>query len=218
MITMFSMITVAAKNLIAGRIAVVLEPFIKLCSVVKEPAFSSELSTVVLDVVKGQKEAFLLTTTGATISAIGVNGSVLKPVVVGEGVLFTLFRVVFGPLCSAFGSLFGMCPGVFGVILFKVFLGPFRPIMPVLLKTFRTLPTMPLLLVFRLMAFGTSLNHGVTSIIKSIIDYMDNVKRKAQRPERNLVGPSGPKRLAPRTGDDMVCTWLRSQAVSCGTV
>ncbi len=50
-----------------------------------------------------------------------------------------------------------------------------------------------------------------TAMVK--IDYESKVKGKVQRPSRKGVGPSGPKRLAPRTGDDMVCSaWEHAAA------
>jgi succinate dehydrogenase/fumarate reductase cytochrome b subunit len=212
-ITVFTMITVATKNLITGRIRVVLEPFVEFGSMLKKSSFLSESVPVIIDVIQIQEKALRLSATGTTISAISVNSLVLEPVVIGKGVLSALNRIVLIPLCSTFGIAFKNVRLM--QVFFQPFLGPFGPITPVSVNTFRTLPTMPLGLILRLAALRACFYHGITSVIKTLSDYGIIVKGKAQRPERNLVGASVPKRLAARTAEDMVCSaWERAAALN----
>jgi hypothetical protein len=208
------MITIATKNLITGRITIILEPFVKLGSVVKESTFSSKLSSIVIDMVEGQEKRFSFSTTSAPVSSISVNCCVLKPVVIGKGVFSTLLGVILSPFCSNIRLMCGMILTVSSVVFLEHFLGIFAPFTPVFKDTFCALPSMPFLLVFGLATLGTNLNHGITSfIVKTIYDYKNNVKGKVQRLFRKEVGSSDPKRIAARTADDIVCSAWKLAAV-----
>jgi hypothetical protein len=213
MITVLSMITVATKNLIPRRIRIILEPFVKFGTMMIKSTGFSENIPVIVDVIQIQKKAFRLSAAGATVSPISDNSLVLEPVVVGKSDLFTLLGIFFGPLCSTLGSLSGMRLSVFGTIIRKVFFGSFRPIVSVFPKAFRTLTTVPLWLVFLSTAFHTDFNHGLSSVIETILDYGTHVKRKVQRLSLRRVGASVPKRIATRTVDDIVCSAWEHAAV-----
>jgi len=203
MITVFTMITVTTKNLITGRKARILQPFIKFGTVVKESVSPTELTPVIIDMIECQKERFGFSAAGAYIAAIGPDSFVLKTKIVVKAMVTMLCGIINVPLCSSFNvTRTGMVP----TVISKPNAGTRTPFNTIIVKAFLTLATVPGLLVFRLMASGTGFNHGVTSIIKTLSDYGINVKGKVQRPSRKGVGASVPKRLAARTADDMVCS------------
>lgn len=251
MISMFTMITVAAKNLISGRIAIILEPFVKSGSMMSEIKFFSKLTSIIIDMINCQKIWFCFTAAGTTIAAVSHYRFVLKPVIICKGIFSTLFRVLLVPFCGTDGIDLSQ---MWSTLIFsQPRFGAFSPSTSVFMKTIVALTAMPLslcfcfsasgtsfssrlffccicplvtivtvfaytvspfFLVFLLTTFGTDFNHGITCIIKTLFDYEINVKWKAQRPSRKGVGTSVPKRLAPGTGDDMVCSaWKLAAAL-----
>jgi hypothetical protein len=214
MIPMLTMITVATKNLIARRISVVLEPFVKFGSVMKKSALSSELTAIVIDVVKSQEKAFCFSATGAAISSISKNSLVLKSIVVGKSVFSSLFGMFQVPFCSAIGI--GFSKMRLFVIFPKILFGLFSPLSSVVANTPIASSSVPLRLRLLNPTLGPNfLNHGIyplINVIRTIFDYNNKVKGKVQRPFRKEVGASVPKRIAPRTGDDMVCSAWRHAA------
>ena len=211
MVSMLPMITVATKNLITRRIALVFQPFVELSPMVKKPHFFSKLAAIIIDMVKREEKGFGFTAAGASIATISSNGFILKAIVIVKRNFATPFRVVLVPFNRA-GSIFNR-------MLFPVFTQPisgtFIPFAAVLFKAFFALTAMPAFLVFCLSALRACFNHKfVSSVIESIIDCESKVKSKVQRLSRKGVGPSGPKRLAPRTGDDIVCSaWEHAAAL-----
>lgn len=210
MITMLTMITVATKNLIAGRISVVFQPFVKLVSVVKKATLPAKLTTIIIDVVESQKERFSFTAASANVTTVSDNSLMLKPVVVIKRYDLPAFCMILVPLSSPNSVL---CR-----ILLSVFDNPFTgtdiPFRTVFVKAFFALFSVPFQLVFLLLATRTSFNHDISSVIKTIFDYEYKVKGKVQRSFRKEVGASVPKRIAPRTGDDMICSvWEHAAAL-----
>ena len=210
MISVFTMIAVGTKNLITGRPVVDFKPLVELWPMMKEVMFFSELTSIIVDVVNVQKKRLGFTTASAFIASVCLNDFILKAVIVGKGILFALLRVFFAPLYGTFGILRRMFLAVVSNPLNR----PQFPFLAILHKAFVTLPSVPSLLILRFSTPRTSFNHGLTSIVKSIFDYDDNVKGKVQRPSGNGVGSSDPKRIAPRTGEDMVCSaWKHAAAL-----
>ena len=208
MISMFTMIAVGTKNLKTGRPVIRFQPLVELRSMMKEVVGFSKRASVIVDVVDVQKKWFGFSAASASISPISHYRLVLKAVIVGKGDFAALLRVVFGPLHGTFRVL----RRVFLAIITDPIDRPQFPFFAVLHKALVTLPSVPFLLILRLVASGTGFNHGFASVVKSIFDYDYNVKGKVQRPERNLVGSSDPKRIAARTAGDMVCSAWRHAA------
>jgi hypothetical protein len=214
MISVFTMIAVTTKNLIAGRIARILQPLVKFGPVVKEAVRFPELASIVVDMIKCQKHGFGFSATGADVATIGPDRLILKAIVVVKAMLAVFRSVVKVPLCSPFDVT---RPGMVSSVIPKPVTGTGTPFNTIVVKAFLTLATVPVILVFRLVTFGTGFNHGFTSVIKMLSDYGINVKGKVQRPSGNGVGSSDPKRIAPRTGEDMVCSAWEHAAVSFET-
>lgn len=210
-VAMLTMITVATQNLITGRPTLIAKPFVELRAVVIEAGFLPELAPVVVDVIEVKEQAFGFTAAGASVPTVSLNGGILEPVVVGQRILPALFGMVLVPFCSTIGV--DLSQVRLSIVFLKPFLGTDRPFSSVLENARPALLSMPAVLVLNLMAFGTFFNHGLTSVIKSIYDYANNVKGKAQRSSRQGVGASAPKRLAARTADDMICSaWKHAAA------
>jgi hypothetical protein len=176
-ITVFTMITITAKNLIPRRISVVLEPFIKFGSVMKEAVSFSKFSSVIIDVIKIQEKALGFSAAGTTIAAVGINGLVLQTVVISKAMFSMLISVVNVPLCSPFGIAFRM----FMAIVFKPFLRPLAPLSSILKDTFFTALTMPFVLIFGFVAFVTRLYHGIVSVIKPSQGESATIREKSRR-------------------------------------
>ena len=215
-ITVFTMIAVTTKNLIASRIAPVTKPFVKFASVMKEAGLFSELTSIIIDMVKVQKEAFSFSATRAFVATVSHDRGILKAIIIGKSILPSLDRIILVPFRSTVGVDLSKVRLL--VVLPQIFLRAFSPITAIVVNTLCASPSVPLFLGFSFAAFRTSFsNHGINplfEIIKLIFDYTNKVNGKAQRPFRKEVGPSGPKRLAARTADDMVCSaWKLAAAL-----
>lgn len=209
-IPMFTVIAITTKNLIARWVSIGFKPFVESCSMMKKIMAFPKCATVIIDVVKGEKQPFSLTAASASIATISHNSLVLKSVIVGKRMFTVLFDILFVPFSSSFNVTFS---GIGLTVVSKPFLRALRPFSSVFKATLFALETVKVLVRSNVTAFFTSF-HGVTSILKMILDYEINVKGKAQRPFRKEVQPSGWKRLAPRTGDDMVCSIRKLIAVA----
>jgi hypothetical protein len=212
MITVFTMITVGAKNLKTGRPFVGLEPVVKEMTSEK-PQFLPVFVSIICNVVKCHKKGFGFTAASANIATISLNSFILKAIIVAKSNLSASFKMFFVPL---YGTLSILCRMLFAVVSYP-FNRPQFPFLAILHEAFVTLPSVPTLLILRISTPRTSFNHGLTSIVKSINDYGDNVKGKEQRPSGNGVGASVPKRIATRTVEDMVCSAWEHAAVSFET-
>ena len=208
MITVFTMITVGTENLITGRPVIGLKPLVELRPMMKEVMFFSKLSSIVVNVVDVQKKRLGFSTTSADVTAICHNHFILKSIVIGKGNLSALFWMFFAPLNGTLSVTFRVLLPVFSYPINR----PKFPLFAILHKAFMTLPSVPTYLILLHTAAVTSFNHGITSVVKTILDYGINVKGKVQRPSGDGVGLSNPKRIAPRTGDDMVCSAWRHAA------
>ncbi|HSW65041.1 MAG TPA: hypothetical protein VLH56_17280 [Dissulfurispiraceae bacterium] len=208
MIPVFTMITVGTKNLKTGRPVIGFKPLVELWPMMKEVVLFSKLSSIVVNVVNVQKKRLGFSTTSANVTSISHYHFVLKAIVIGKGVFSALLWIVFAPFYGTFSVLRRM--------LFAVSKNPVNrpqfPFFAILHKALVTLPSVPTILILCFTTPVTGFNHGLTPIVKSIFDYDDNVKGKVQRPERNLVGASVPKRIATRTVEDMVCSAWRHAA------
>jgi hypothetical protein len=210
MIPVFTMITVGTKNLIAGRKVRILQPFVKFGPVVKEAVRFSELTSIVVDMIKCQKHGFGFSATGANVSAVSPNSLILKSVIVIKAVCSVLLRVINVPLC---GPLDVTRTGMVSTVIPKPITGTLAPFSHVSLAAVMAGETVKLISRFRLVAFRACF-HGITSVIKILSDYGINVKGKVQRPSRKGVGASVPKRIASRTDEDMVCSaWEHAAAL-----
>jgi hypothetical protein len=212
------MITITTKNLIAGWITIILEPLVKLGSMMKKSAFSSELSTIIINVIESQKKRFGFSATGATIATISLNSIILKAIVIAKGMLPMLSSVGFVPLCSTINFKISVVKVISFKVFFQQFLRLFTPLAAILKNALLTLSAVPAILIFCFVTFRTSFYHGFTSlIIKNIYDYKNNVKGKVQRLFRKEVGASVPKRIATRSVDDIVCSiWKHVAALISG--
>ena len=207
---MLTVIAITTKNLIAYRIVVGFKPFVEFCAMMKKIVRLSELVSIIVDVVKSKKESLGFSATSAFITTVSHNSGILKSVVIGKR-MFSMFVAVFNvPFSSSFNvSLSGVSLSVISQPLLR----SLSPLASVLQSALFTLKTVKVGIFSSIAALLTSF-HGVTSIIKTLLDYVCDVNKKAQRLSRKRVGASAPKRLATRTVEDIVCSTGKLVAVA----
>lgn len=207
---MLTMIAITTKNLIADRVVVGFKPFVESCAMMKKVVRLPELVSVIIDMIESKKKSFSLTTTGAFVTTVSHNSGILKPIVIGKGILSVLVAVFNVPFSRSCNVIFS---GVSLSVIPQPLLRPVSPLSSVFNATLFTLKSVKVRIFSSIAALFTSF-HGVTSIIKSIFDYVKCVNKKAQRLSRNGVGASAPKRLASRTDEDIVWTARKLAAVA----
>ena len=210
MITMLPMITVHAQNLKAGRKTIIDEPFVDSHPFDRFPMFIP----VVADVIDTQKKRFSLSATGATITTVSHNNSVLQFVVVVKTMGAMFICMIDIPL----GSTYYVGLSIFTPRGTDVVNGLNSPTLdPFLCASLALVPSPTANCVgdvefidwLRDMTFFAFSIHGILQMIFIVMlkSYYENqVKEKAQRLFRKEVGPSGSKRRAPGTGDEIVCS------------
>jgi hypothetical protein len=204
-ISMLTVIAIKTKNLKSRRIVVLFQPSVKTRSIVKLNLLSMNIS-IVGSMIYGQKNSDGFSATRAPISSVSKNSLVLKSIIIIQAMLSMLIRIVFVPLRSFFNSHSPrLCMVKTFCFLFALFALVARAFVKFGNRFFFAA------LIAGLVHFASSARFN---IIRNVLDYSHLVKRKAQRPERKFVGTSVPKRLAPRTGDDMVCSaWKLAAAL-----
>ena len=183
----------------------VFSPFVHACS---SPIFHffAVLFTVIIDVIQRQKKRFSFTTTNAFIAAICHHSLILKAIVIVKGMFSASIRMISVP---SSGTIRIFLTPILFAIFAQMFLGSFLPLPIILLSAVSAFSALECLSRFHLAAINAMSCHN-----RSVVDYDNHVKEKAQRSSRKGVGPSGPKRLGSRTDYDMICTvWEHAAAL-----
>lgn len=211
MITVFPMITVHAQNLKAGREMVINEPFVDSHSLDRFPVRLS----IVRNMIDAQEERFCFSTARTNVTTISHNDRVLQLVVVVKAMGAMLICMIDVPTGSTlYVGLSIFTPRGADIVnrldspVFDPFFCASLALVPSpTVNSVGDFEFFDWLYDMALFAFSFHSDLHLIFVVSFLLYYENQVKGKAQRPGRKPVGPSGPKRRAARTADDMVSSY-----------